>query len=195
MTADHSPQLHGRHHKSRNSHFALPTSPTFFVDPSLSCDLSSGSRWTCRTAAALSRPRMLPFASALASKGRPAWCATPCCRRIGAKRRRSISCPTDAAPPLRPSSWWTATPSKWVNGHGLTRLKRKQAKRQLVKCPSLPTGGSKRRSLAGIQAQDPSRQGGHLLHIWGCEGARDWLHPELSECAPGFCSLYMRACF
>uniref|UniRef100_A0AAQ4P3S5 Galectin n=1 Tax=Gasterosteus aculeatus aculeatus TaxID=481459 RepID=A0AAQ4P3S5_GASAC len=72
----------------------------------------TGSRSTCPAAAAPSRAPTSPSASAPASRARPAWCAAPCCGRPGARSRRSISCPTNAGRPSRPSSWCTRTSSR-----------------------------------------------------------------------------------
>lgn len=78
-------------------------------------NLSAGFRSTCRAAAAPNRAPTSPSTSAPASKVLPAWCAAPCCRRAGPKRRRCSSCPTSAAPPSRPSSWCTKMPSRSVS--------------------------------------------------------------------------------
>lgn len=45
-----------------------------------------------------------------------------------------------------------------------------------------PTGGGKRRSPAGVQAQHSPEQGRHLLRVRRREGARYRLHPQLGEC-------------
>lgn len=47
--------------------------------------------------------------------------------------------------------------------------------------PCSPAGGGKWSSPAGIQAQNSSEQGRHLLHLWESQGARYRLHPKLSE--------------
>lgn len=65
------------------------------------------------------------------------------------------------------------------------------AKIGVPECLSSPVGGSKWYSPAGIQAQNPTKQGRHVFYFWESQGARYWLHPKLSEYIPiPLCPLY-----
>lgn len=159
-----------------------------FANPAPVCTFFAGFRSTCRAAAAPNPALTSPCTSALVSKAHPAWCVTPCCRRAGAKRKHSISCPTNVERPSRPSSWCTKTPSRSVNLMVLRMyLKTRNCewwldnltKRNFMYLSS-PTGGSKWDSPTGIQAQGPFKQGRHIFHLWESQGARYRLHPKFS---------------
>lgn len=162
-------------------------------NPAFVCALSAGFRSTCRADAALSHALTSPSTSALVSKARPAWCVTPCCRRAGAKRRRCISCPTNAGHPLRPSSWYMKTSLRWRRDEVICTWKLKQwHNRKLnTKYLPLPIGGSKWCPPAGIQAQNPTEQGWHVFYFWESQGTRYWLYPKLSKYIPILSFLYL----
>lgn len=49
---------------------------------------------------------------------------------------------------------------------------------------SSPVGGSKWQPPVELQAQNPTEQGRHVFYFWESQGARCWLHPNLSKCIP-----------